>query len=118
MAKVDEVGIVATEKAVRAQHKIKFLEGAGNETFTTVFEKNAGVIAVGLTIEDFFREDKIDALLGFDFSAPIMDKAKLAVWFAFLGEANCTGTQIVGTLLTIHHHRYHRNSKNQPASSG
>ena len=36
--------------------------------------------------------DKIDALLAFDFSAGIMDKSKLAVWFAFLGEAKSRPT--------------------------
>lgn len=35
---------------------------------------------------------KIDALLSFDFSPEIMDKAKLAVWFAFLGEAKSRPT--------------------------
>ena len=36
--------------------------------------------------------DKIDALLAFDFSEGIMDKSKLAVWFAFLGEAKSRPT--------------------------
>lgn len=36
--------------------------------------------------------DKIDALLAFDFSARIMERAKLAVWFAFLGEARSRPT--------------------------
>ena len=36
--------------------------------------------------------DKIDALLAFDFSDLIMEKAKLAVWFAFLGEAKSRPT--------------------------
>ena len=36
--------------------------------------------------------DKIDALLAFDFSARIMDKSKVAVWFAFLGEAKSRPT--------------------------
>lgn len=36
--------------------------------------------------------DKIDALLAFDFSAGTMDKYKLAVWFAFLGEARSRPT--------------------------
>ncbi len=31
--------------------------------------------------------DKLDALLAFDFSARVMTRPKLAVWFAFLGEA-------------------------------
>jgi TetR/AcrR family transcriptional regulator, transcriptional repressor of bet genes len=35
---------------------------------------------------------KIDALLEFDFSDLIMEKAKLAVWFAFLGEAKSRPT--------------------------
>ena len=36
--------------------------------------------------------DKIEALLQFDFSDLIMEKAKLAVWFAFLGEARSRPT--------------------------
>lgn len=36
--------------------------------------------------------DRIDALLAFDFSAGIMEKSKLAVWFAFLGEAKSRPT--------------------------
>lgn len=35
---------------------------------------------------------KIDALLDFDFSTDTMDKHKLAVWFAFLGEAKSRPT--------------------------
>lgn len=35
---------------------------------------------------------KIEALLAFDFSARIIDKDKLAVWFAFLGEAKSRPT--------------------------
>jgi TetR/AcrR family transcriptional repressor of bet genes len=35
---------------------------------------------------------KVDALLDFDFSDLIMDKTKLAVWFAFLGEAKSRPT--------------------------
>lgn len=36
--------------------------------------------------------EKIDALLAFDFSAGTMEKNKLAVWFAFLGEARSRPT--------------------------
>jgi TetR/AcrR family transcriptional repressor of bet genes len=36
--------------------------------------------------------EKLEALLSFDFSAKIMDKSKLAVWFAFLGEAKSRPT--------------------------
>ena len=35
---------------------------------------------------------KIEALLDFDFSAGVIDKNKLAVWFAFLGEAKSRPT--------------------------
>ena len=36
--------------------------------------------------------DKIEALLAFDFSTAVTDKNKLAVWFAFLGEAQSRPT--------------------------
>ena len=36
--------------------------------------------------------DKIEALLTFDFSTAVTDKNKLAVWFAFLGEAKSRPT--------------------------
>lgn len=38
--------------------------------------------------------DRIDALLAFDFSTQTTDKSKLAVWYAFLGEAKSRPTYL------------------------
>ena len=57
-------------------------------------EYNAG--QSGILADEGYADiaDKIDALLEFDFSAAVMEKAKLAVWFAFLGEAKSRPTYL------------------------
>ena len=55
-------------------------------------EYNQGQSGIAADHDYSSIREQIDALLDFDFSAKVMEKAKLAVWFAFLGEAKSRPT--------------------------
>ncbi len=63
------------------------------ETLQHVTAEYAAGQAAILESEDFSSTGaRITALLDFDFSPPVIEKNKLAVWFAFLGEAKSRPT--------------------------